>query len=60
MFQPFNFNNEKIMGHVYANLTLENSFDALLAIDGSIPPEDVRKIEVRALIDTGAMTLDHQ
>ncbi|MCL2744643.1 MAG: clan AA aspartic protease [Planctomycetaceae bacterium] len=45
------------MGHVYANLTLENSFDALLAIDGSIPPEDVRKIEVRALIDTGAMTL---
>ena len=45
------------MGHVYANVTLLNSFDDLLAMEGDIPKENVRKMEVRAMVDSGAMTL---
>ena len=45
------------MGHVYANVTLLNSFDDLLALEGDIPKENVRKMEVRAMVDSGAMTL---
>ena len=45
------------MGHVYANVTLLNSFDDLLAQEGDIPKENVRKMEVRAMVDSGAMTL---
>jgi clan AA aspartic protease len=52
-----NAQKEKIMGHVYANLTLSNSFDNLLAQRGDIPLEKVRKMEVTALIDSGTRTL---
>ena len=45
------------MGHVYANLTLSNTFDNLLAKRGNIPLENVRKMEVKVLIDSGARTL---
>jgi len=45
------------MGHVYADITLQNSVDAVLAQQGDIPLENVRKIEVKALVDSGAMTL---
>ena len=45
------------MGHVYANVTLLNSFDDLLAKRGDIPKENVRKMEVRVMVDSGAMTL---
>ena len=45
------------MGHVYANVTLLNSFDDLLALEGDIPKENVRKVEVRAMVDSCAMTL---
>ena len=45
------------MGHVYANVTLLNSFDDLMAQEGDIPKENVRKVEVRAMVDSGAMTL---
>jgi clan AA aspartic protease len=45
------------MGHVYANITLLNSFDAISAQDGDIPFESVRKMEVRAMVDSGAMSL---
>jgi len=45
------------MGHVYADITLENVFDATLAKHGNIPPEHVRRVEVRAMVDSGAMTL---
>ena len=45
------------MGHVYANVTLLNTFDVLLAQEGNIPKEKVRKMEVRAMVDSGAMTL---
>ena len=45
------------MGHVYANITLLNSMDAILAQEGDIPLENVRKMEVRAMVDSGAMSL---
>jgi len=45
------------MGHVYANVTLLNTFDDLLAKRGDLPREDVRKMEVRVMVDSGAMTL---
>jgi len=45
------------MRHVYANVTLLNSFDEFLAQEGDIPKESVRKMEVRAMVDSGAMTL---
>ena len=45
------------MGHVYANITLSNSVDAVLAKRGKLPNEGVRKVEVKALIDSGARTL---
>jgi len=45
------------MGHVYADITLENCIDAALARQGGIPLEKVRKVGVRALVDSGAMTL---
>ena len=45
------------MGHVYAEITLENTIDAALAYDGDIPFEKVRKMKVNALVDSGARTL---
>ena len=45
------------MGHVYANITLLNSFDTILELRGELPQEKVRKKEVKALVDSGAMTL---
>jgi clan AA aspartic protease len=45
------------MGDVYANITLSNSVEAVLAKRGLFPSENIRKVEVRALIDTGARTL---
>jgi clan AA aspartic protease len=45
------------MGHVYANVTLWNSVDDVLAQQGRIPKEDVRKMAVRVMVDSGAMTL---
>ena len=45
------------MGHVYADITLINSVDAVLAKRGTIPSENVRKIDVKAMVDSGAVTL---
>ena len=45
------------MGHVYADITLLNTFDVGLAQRGDIPNEHVRKMEVNAMVDSGAMTL---
>ena len=45
------------MGHVYADIVLENCFDAALAKRGDIPNKKVRKMTVNALVDSGAMTL---
>ena len=45
------------MGHVYADITLINAVDAVLARRGDLPSENVRKMTVNALVDSGAMTL---
>ena len=45
------------MGHVYADITLLNSVDVVLAKRGAIPSENIRKVKVNALVDSGAMTL---
>ena len=45
------------MGLIYADITLINSVDAILALRGNLPNENVRQIEVKALVDTGAITL---
>ena len=45
------------MGIVYADITIFNSIDAGLARQGDMPKENVRKMEVKSLVDTGAFTL---
>jgi len=45
------------MGHVYADILLENCTDAILAQQGDIPLESVRKMKVNAMVDSGAMSL---
>ena len=45
------------MGHVYADIVLLNAFDVGLAQRGDISNEHVRKMEVNAMVDSGAMTL---
>jgi clan AA aspartic protease len=42
------------MGIAYADLTLLNAIDVGMAESGLIKPEEVRKVEVRALVDTGS------
>jgi clan AA aspartic protease len=45
------------MGHVYADIVLLNTFDVGMARRGLLPNENVRKMEVNAMVDSGAMTL---
>ena len=45
------------MGHVYANVTLMNSYDVTSAKKGLMAAKDVKKMDVKALVDSGAMTL---
>jgi clan AA aspartic protease len=45
------------MGLVYADITLANSTDAVMAERGLINKKDVRQTTARALVDTGAGTL---
>jgi clan AA aspartic protease len=45
------------MGKVMTKLTLENFSDRANASNGLISPAQVRRVEVEALIDTGATTL---
>ena len=45
------------MGLVYADITLLNSFDVTAAKKGLIADGDVKKLEVRAMVDSGAITL---
>ena len=42
---------------VYENITLKNTLDVLNSRRGIINDSDVRKINVRAMVDTGAETL---
>jgi clan AA aspartic protease len=48
---------EKIMGLTYADITLANAADVDGARSGRIPKESVRKVEVSALVDSGAYLL---
>ena len=45
------------MGHVYADITLFNSFEVLAAKKGLMAEGDVKSLTVNALVDSGAMTL---
>ncbi len=45
------------MGHVYADILLVNPFDAVSWKRGTLPEKSVRKMNIKALVDTGAMTL---
>ncbi|MCL2742345.1 MAG: clan AA aspartic protease [Planctomycetaceae bacterium] len=45
------------MGHVYAEITLLNAVDVVLAGRGDLPSENVRKMTVNAMVDSGAMML---
>jgi clan AA aspartic protease len=45
------------MGLIYADITLQNSYDVVAARGGVITDEKVRQMDVKALIDTGAITL---
>ncbi|MFN0049232.1 MAG: clan AA aspartic protease [Cytophagales bacterium] len=45
------------MGLVYADIELINSGDLFLEDDGYIKPEAVRRVNVRAMVDTGAYYL---
>jgi len=45
------------MGLIYADITLQNSFDVVAAQNGIIADEAIKTLSVNALIDTGAITL---
>jgi predicted aspartyl protease len=45
------------MGNVFAELTLKNGSDLVRFNDGHISDKDVRSVTVRALVDTGAVSL---
>ncbi len=42
------------MGRTMARLTVENIFDVQKAAEGGISPDQVRRVEVDAIVDTGA------
>jgi clan AA aspartic protease len=46
-----------MMGLTYAEITLVNSFDITSAKKGIIAEADIKKMNVRALVDSGAMML---
>ena len=45
------------MGYVYANITLKNAVDVIDVRRGYIGEKDIRRINVRAMVDTGAVSL---
>jgi clan AA aspartic protease len=45
------------MGTVYAEITLKNSGDLVRANEGIIPEQEVREVTVKAVVDTGAISL---
>jgi clan AA aspartic protease len=48
---------EKEMGFIFADLILSNADDVATARRGFIKPEEIRSLQVTALVDTGAYTL---
>src|SRR5947209_3312561 len=53
----FDTSDQKIMGVVHAEIELVNSGDIAIAKRGIIRPEEVRRIKVNALVDSGAYML---
>ena len=45
------------MGLTYAEITLANSSDCILARQGRLPDSDAKKVTVKALVDSGAYML---
>jgi len=45
------------MGDVFAEITIRNGADIVLARNGYIPEQNIRSITATAVVDTGAMTL---
>ena len=45
------------MGIIYADILLQNSTDVEMQRRGILPKEEVRQMKVKALVDTGALTL---
>ena len=45
------------MGNVFAEITLKNVSDVAEAKLGHIPDEEVRSVNVRAMVDTGSMAM---
>ena len=45
------------MGEVFAEITVKNGSDLVLAQKGHIDDQDVRSVTIKALVDTGAVTL---
>lgn len=45
------------MGFIYASIELINEYDVELARRHSIGEEEIKKINIRVLVDTGAITL---
>jgi len=45
------------MGLIYADIILQNSFDVTASQNGLIAEEDIRTFTVKALVDSGALTL---
>ena len=45
------------MGYIYADITLANAIDAGLAVQGKMADNEVRKVNVSALVDSGAYLL---
>jgi clan AA aspartic protease len=45
------------MGSVMTQLKLTNLVDAINAANGLLPPDQIRHVEVEALVDTGAVSL---
>ena len=45
------------MGNVYAEITLKNAGDSMIASRGMMNEDEVRSVDVTAMVDTGAMTL---
>jgi clan AA aspartic protease len=45
------------MGFIYTNIELSNRYHELLVLDGLKKPEEILKMNVRALVDTGSITL---
>ena len=54
---PYIVIEEKTMGNVYAEITLKNVSDLVMAKEGYLKENNIRESTVNAIVDTGAWTL---